>query len=163
MADFRNINYGKVLYEALRNYFAVNMQGDLTILYKYMAAVVQPLQQPFDAYVLFRTREALIASCKFQIGQLTNVLNFLFDNLLKRIFITQSAVSVIADPIFQYAPVNFDSDFATAPVQYEPNFNDRTNQSLTIINAPLSVDLAELTAVIEQIRLKGIPYKIVQS
>lgn len=163
MANFRNINYGLVLYEALRNYFAVNMQGDLTILYKYMAAIVQPLQQPFDAYVLFRTREALIASCKFQIGQLTNVLNFLFDNLLKRIFITQSAVSVIADPIFQYAPVNFDSDFSTAPVQYEPNFNDRTNQSLAIINAPLSVDLAELTAVIEQIRLKGIPYKIVQS
>lgn len=163
MANFRNINYGKVLYEALRNYFAVNMNGDLTILYRYLAAIVQPLQQPFDAYVLFRTREALIASCKWQIGQLTNVLNFLFDTMLKRITVTQSAVFVIADPIFQYPPVHFDDEFGTEPQWSEPNFSDRTNTSLTTINAPLSVDLAELTAVIEQIRLKGIPYKIVQS
>lgn len=163
MAKFRNINYGKLLFEAMRAYFAVNMVGDLSILYNYLAALVQPLQAPFDSYQVFRTREALIASCKWQIGQLTNVLNFLYDNLLKRIFITQNTVGILSDPLFQYAPVHFDSDFGTLPMQFERTFTDRANQSIVTINTPLSVDLSDITATIEQIRVSGIPYKIVQT
>lgn len=161
--QFRNINYGRLLFESMRYYFAVNASGNLTELYKYLAAIVQPMQGPFDAYVVFRIMEALIASCKWQIGQLTNVLNFLFDNVLNRIFITQAVSFVIADPIFNYAPVNFDSDFNTAPEEQERVFSDSAAQSLVTIHAPLSVSLPALTAVIEQIRLRGIPYQIVQS
>lgn len=152
-----------MLYEAMRNYFAINTSGNVSILYKYLSCFVQPMQGPFDAYAAFRATQALIASCKWQIGQLTNVLNYLFDNVLNRIFITQNTVAVISDPIFNYAPIHFDSDFGTAPPQqFERIFTDKSNQELVKINVPAAVDLNEITAVIEQIRVSGIPYQIVQ-
>jgi hypothetical protein len=159
--NFKNINYARQLYESLRNYYSVNTAGQITILYKFLAAMLQPLQAPFDSFVLFRNKEALIASCKWQIGQLTNVLNFLYDSVLSRIFITQNSITVIADPMFQYAPINFDSDFGTAPLEFERKFTDRASETVVTINVPAGVDLADLTATVEQIRLKGIPYQIV--
>lgn len=161
MASFRNINYGRTLYEALRNYYSVNAKtGELTSLYRYLAAIIQPLQPRFDAYVIFRVRQALIASTKWQIGQLTNVLNYLYDVTLKRIFITQATLTVIADPIFEYAPVNFDSDFDSEPLIQERQFGDGASTTVVTINVPESIDQADLLATIEQIHIEGIPYEI---
>jgi hypothetical protein len=160
MSSFRNINYGRLLFETLRNYFSVNATGEMSLLYKFLAAIVQPLQPPFDALVAYRTKEALIANCKWQIGQLTNVLNYLYDTTLKRIFITQSVLTVIADPMFEYAPVNFDVEFGETTSVFEREFGDRVAASLVTINIPSSVNESDLVATVEQIRMQGIPYII---
>ena len=152
-----------MLYETMRNYFAVNSSGQMSQLYIYLACIIQPMWTPWTSYVSFRMTEALIANCAWQIGQLTNVLNYLFDNVLKRIYITQNSASILSDPMFQYPPVNFDSDFLTAPPQqFERVFDDPSNVGVVTINAPASISLTALTAVIEQIRVSGIPYNINQ-
>ena len=160
--NLRNINYGRLLYETLRAYFSVNgVTGNLTGFYKYLAAIIQPMQPVFDSYVIFRTREALIASCKWQIGQLTNVLNYLYDATLNRIFITQSTSSIISDPVFAYPPDHFDTTFASMPTVFERKFGDKLRGTLVTIHIPVAVDEVDLISVVEQIRIQGIPYAIV--
>jgi hypothetical protein len=160
MSSFRNINYGRLLYETLRNYFSVNSSGDMSIIYHFLAAIIAVLQHPFDAYAVYRTKEELIAECKWQIGQLTNVLNYLYDSTLKRIFITQSVLRVVVDPMFQYAPSNFDTVFAEAPTIFERTFADKAASTLVTINIPAGINESDLVATVEQIRAQGIPYKI---
>lgn len=161
MADFKNINYGRMLYEAMRNYFSVNTSGELSWLFKFCAAIVQPLQAPFDAYATARAKSHIIAQCRWQMGQLKNTLNYIYDSTLSRIYITQSVITVISDPEFAYTPVNFDGVFEETPaVINERTFNDRASTSAVIIHIPASIDLDDITATIEQIRVQGIPYQI---
>ena len=160
--NFRNIDYGKMLYESLRNYFAVNAAGNMSILYTYLAAFVAVFEAPFADYVTFRIKETLIANCKWQIGQLTNVLNMLYDAKLNRIYVTQSVITFLSDPMFQYAAINFDSDFGTSPEQFEREFTDRLNETVVTINVPTAVYSSDLVATVEQIRVDGIPYLIQQ-
>jgi hypothetical protein len=157
---FRNINYGRLLYESLRNYFSVNTANQISILYQYCACFLQPLIAPFAAYVAFRNTEALIAQCQWQIGQLTNVLNFLFDSLLQRIFITQSTITIISDPEFAYPAINFDGEFGETVQIWEREFFDPVTVSTVTINVPIGTDISAITAVINQIRIQGIPYLI---
>jgi hypothetical protein len=162
MPNFRHIHYGKLLYETLRAYYSVNSSGSLSKAYKYLIAILQVLQEPFDGYEVYRTKEAIIANCKWQIGQLTNVLNFLYDPSLSRIFITQSAVASISDPIFAYPPIHFDQTFADAPPAiFERTFADRAATTLVTINVPTGTNISDLTATVEQIKLIGIKYQIV--
>ena len=162
MPNFRHIAYGRLLYETLRAYYSVNSNGNLSIMYKFLLAIVQVMQSPFDKYELYRTKEAIIANCKWQIGQLTNVLNFLYDPTLSRIFITQSSISPIDDPTFDYAPYNYDTVFAEDPELFERTFNDRAATTLVTINVPIGVNVSDLTATVEQIKLTGIPYQIIE-
>ena len=158
--NFRNINYSRQLYEALRNYFSVNNQGQVSMLYKILLCYLQILQGPFDTYNTFRVKEALIAQCKWQIGQLTNVLNMLYDALLKRIFITQSVGTTLQATGFAYAPLIQAQGF-DAPAQVQGRgFFDSANETLVSINVPAGTDLVDLTATIEQIRVEGIDYQI---
>jgi len=160
MPQFKTIDYGKMIYETLRAYFAVNSDGNISLIYKFIAAVLQPLQAPFDNYDQFRINNALIASCKWQIGQLTNVLNYLYDKTLHRIFITQSSIFPISDPIFAYPAIHSDSDFGSPALIQERVFGDRATQSLVTINIPNTVNVPAITATVEQIKLQGIPYII---
>lgn len=160
MPNFKHISYGKLLYETLRSYYSVNVSGNISIMYKFLLAIIQVLQAPFDGYEIYRTKEAIIANCKWQIGQLTNVLNFLYDPTLSRIFITQSIVLPVADPTFAYNPDNFDAVFAEDPEIFERTFSDKVASTLVTINVPIGVNLTDLTATIEQIKLTGIPYII---
>ena len=96
---FRTIKYSKMTFETLRSYFSVNASGQLSILYKFVFSCLYPLQSVFDNYDTFRIKKQIIASCKWQIGQLTNVLNYFFDPTLKRIHINQSEVTIIAESI----------------------------------------------------------------
>lgn len=161
MPNFRHIHYGRQLYETLRAYYSVNASGNLSVLYKYLIAILQVMQAPFDEYDKYRTKEAIIAGCKWQIGQLTNVLNYLYDTTLNRIYITQSDIANIADPTFDYPPIHFDGTFDDAPPAiFERTFTDRVATTLVTINVPVGVNLSDLTATVEQIKLKGIPYKI---
>lgn len=162
MPNFRKILYGRLLYETLRSYYSVNSTGNLSILYKYLLAIVQVMQATFDGYDAYRTKEAIIAACKWQIGQLTNVLNYLYDNTLNRIFITQSAIADVADPTFAYPPVNFDTVFAENPEVFERIFTDRVSTTLVTINVPVGVNVSDLTATVEQIKLTGIVYQIIE-
>jgi hypothetical protein len=161
MPKFRKISYGKLLYETLRAYYSVNTSGNISIMYKFLIAIVQVLQMPFDDYDIYRTKEAIISNCKWQIGQLTNVLNFLYDPALSRIYITQSIVLPVDDPTFQYPPYNFDTVFAEDPVVFERTFSDKVASTLVTINVPAGVNISDLTATVEQIRITGIPYKII--
>jgi hypothetical protein len=132
----------------------------MSILYRYLAAFVAPLQSPFDSYNTYRSKEALIASCKWQIGQLTNVLNYLYDSIFNRIYISQSVIATNTDPMFQYPPYNFDKVFAEDPVIFERSFGDKVASSLVTINVPNIVNQSDLAATVEQIRMQGIPYRI---
>jgi len=158
--NFRNIDYGKMLYEALRNYFSVNSDGQITVLYKYCACFLQPLQLPFNNYDAARQINALVAQCRWQIGQLTNVLNFLFDTIQKRIFITQAKTSVLSAPSFPYnTPVQVRGFGSPAQAQAR-GFGDNTSTSKVVFNVPVGVNISNITAIIEQIRIQGIPYVI---
>lgn len=161
MAKFRSIDYGKMLYETLRNYFSVNAKGKISQLYTYLACLIQPLIAPWGNYENQRVLNGLIADTKWQMGQLTNVLNYLFDPVLKRIFITQASFANVSDPEFAYPPVNFDDVFANAPMVFEREFNDPLSFNILTFSVPGSVDIPLLVSVIEQIRLQGIQYQIV--
>lgn len=161
--NFKNINYGRMLFESLRKYFAVNSDNDISIIYRYLAAFVALFQVPFETFTTFRNKEALIANCKWQIGQLTNVLNYIYDVTLSRIFITQSVLNIIADPTFQYTPIHSDGTFAMAVSINESGFTDRVGETIVAINIPSDVataSLSDLTATVNQINLSGIPYGI---
>jgi hypothetical protein len=162
MPNFRHIDYGKTLYETMRAYYAVNSGGEVSIMFKFVIAALQVLQQPFNRYEAYRSKEAIIASCKWQIGQLTNVLNFLYDPTLARIFITQSVILPVVDPTFAYPPQNFDTVFAEDPLIFERTFSDKVASSLVTINVPTGVNVSDLTATVEQIKLTGIPYQIIE-
>jgi hypothetical protein len=161
MPNFKKIHYGRVLYETLRAYYSVNSSGNISQLYKYLLAIIQVMQAPFDGYDIYRTKESIIANCKWQVGQLTNVLNYLYDPTLNRIFITQSILLPVADPTFSYPPDNFDTVFDEDPEIFERTFTDRAASTLVIINVPTGLSVSDITATVEQIKLTGIPYQIV--
>lgn len=161
MPLFKKLDYGRLLYESLRNYFSVNTEGQMSILYRFCAALLFPLVGPFDAYDAIRRIYEIIANCKWQIGQLTNVLNYLFDPLLKRIFLTQSKPQNISAPEFTYPnPVQM-QEFGGVAIQVR-EFNDRQSSSLVSINVPVGSDLDAITATVEQIKIAGIPYQIIE-
>lgn len=163
MARFRNIDYGKMLYETLRNYFSVNANGQISILYKYLAAIIQPLVLPFNNYAAQRSVNGLVASCAWQIGQLTNVLNYLFDSTLNRIYITQGMFLQILVPEFtgdgnsKVFVKEFGSGVSGVMVK---EFQEELSYQATTIHVPVSVNLSALIAIVEQIRLQGIIYVI---
>jgi len=170
MSQFRTIDYGRMLYEALRAYFSVNASGQLSILYKYLFACIYPLQSAFINYDTFRIRAQIIANCKWQIGQMTNVLNHFFDPIRNRIYISQATQQVTSDPVFGATPKNYDSEYGqnnsiannttqTTPF-FEPSFGGYGVRTNVIFNIPSTLDLSAIKAVIEQVKISGINYTI---
>ena len=160
MPLFKRLNYGKLIYESLRAYFAVNTGGNLSFLYKYCVCIIFPLQAAFDDYAAKRAINEIIAQCKWQIGQLTNVLNYLYDQTLNRIFISQAVTSTLSASKFPYAIQLQVRGFGDPAQAQGRKFFDSLNTSKVIINVPLGTDIASITAVIEQIKISGIPYVI---
>lgn len=158
---FRHIDLPVLLYECLRAYYSVNSQGKANWLYKYCAALVQPLQAPFAQYEVLRTQNGLIANSKFQIGQLTNVLNYLYDNVLNRIFITQGHYNQTVARDFDEEPILFARNFNETPIAFARDFNDPVTFTNVVIHVPASANLSQLTATVAQMALQGIQYSIV--
>lgn len=156
---FRNINYGRMLYETLRSYFSVNKQNKINELYKYCACLIQPLIAPFDLYAQERIINGLIANCYWQIGQLTNVLNYLYDSVENSIFITQGFQNQVNATGFAYLAIINAEGFGGTAIQMR-GFFDRGDQADVIINVPNTVNIGQITATINQIILQGIPYQI---
>ena len=164
MAKFKIISYGRMLYETLRNYYSVNTAGQLSILYRYLIAIVAVMQAPFDAFDTARIKSRLIAQCKWQIGQLTNVLNFLYDSILLRIYITQSVSDPVSATTFAYPAILqafVFNEISTASLNTQARtFLDQATKSDVIIHVPDMVNIPDLTATLEQIKLQGIAYSI---
>lgn len=161
MAVFKNINYGRSLYDGLRAYFSVNTAGQLSIMYRLLFCIVQPMQAPFDLLNSQRAVNKIVANCKWQIGQLTNVLNYLFDPYLSRIYITQSISNIVSATTFEYPAIQNISDFDGGNPVFARGFFDRSAQTLVTINVPAGTNIGSITAIIEQIRIQGIAYQIV--
>jgi|YelNatPaOPRAMG01_1025707.scaffolds.fasta_scaffold174964_1 hypothetical protein len=168
MALFKNITISKVLYESMRAYHSVNANGQLSFLYKFALCCLYPLQIPFNQFDLWRRREYLIANCKWQVGQLTNVLNMLYDSTLKRIYIDQNILGYLFAPNIQDAnssifAANLDSgpDDTVFANNIEDNPFVGTIVKIYIPNSIYSVDLAQIISDIEQIKLSGIQYQLI--
>jgi len=156
---FRKIDYPKMLYETLRGYFSVTDVGKINTLYKYCAALIQPLIGPFNIFSSKRIVDGLIANSPWQIGQVTNVLNYLYDDTLKRIFITQSHQAITSATTFYYNAVVNAGTFGNDPLQLR-TFFDKGGFVPVVINVPAGLNLSLIIATIEQMRLQGISYTI---
>jgi len=156
---FRKIGFGKMLYETLRGYFSVNTSGKLNRLYQYCACLIQPLVAPWESFEQARIINGLVANTKWQMGQLTNVLNYLFDTTANSIYITQISIDIVSVTGFAYNAIQQVGAFGGKAVQVR-GFNDRANQTAVIINVPDYVNLSAITAIINQIVIPGIVYEI---
>src|ERR1700723_4728969 len=157
---YRAIDYPSMLYESLRGYYSVNSSGKVNWLYKFCAAIIQPLVAPFAAYEAQRITDGLIANSKFQIGQLTNVLNYLYDSTLNRIYITQGYFNQPVSTNFNQTPLLFSRNFGQTPGFSARNFGDPISFTNAVIHVPSSSNLAALTATVAQMALLGRGYTI---
>lgn len=151
-----------MLYETLRAYYSVNSAGKINWLYKYCACLLQPIIAPLEAYEAERIINGLIANSKFQIGQLTNVLNYLYDNTLNRIYITQGFYMQTVARNFNEPPIAFARNFGEAPIIFARNFGEKPKLINAVIHVPFSANLSQLTATVAQMALEGLAYQIVQ-
>lgn len=158
---YRSLDIPKMLYETLRAYYSVNSAGKVNWLYKYCACLIQPLIAPLQQYETQRIVNGLIANSKFQIGQLTNVLNYLYDSTLNRIFITQGFYDQTVARNFNEAPILFARNFGETPIAFARNFGDTPRYVGVIIHVPASANLSQLTATVAQMALEGLQYQII--
>jgi hypothetical protein len=155
-----------MLYETLRSYLSINSEGKLSILYKFIYACLKPLQPWFDDFSTWRDTEKIIANCKWEIGQLTNVLNYLFDTTQKRIYISQRQYALVFAPTINYESEDFIPSLNYESTFYVPNINDiYTVNSQVVINLPSelyedALKQSLIISVIEQIKIDGIYYII---
>jgi len=150
----------------MRNSFAINKAGELSIMYKFCLSCVYPLQTAFDSFETWRQRQLIIANCNYTIGQLKNVLNYLFDNTnfvapdWGRITISQAQFNYI------YAPTIDDESGTDAPTitdesgTFAPTIDSDPNQKNVMFNIPsdLSGSLADILATIDQIKIDSLIY-----
>lgn len=161
--NFRTLSYGALLYESLRNYYSVNRFGVLNTLFKFCAACIAPLQGPFDDYDAERQLAWLVAQCAWETGQLTNVLNFIYDPVDMGIFITQSASLQVSLPEFSYTSTVAVPEFGFTTTISVQEFNQPSPHTVLTFNVPtaLAGQLSAITATIAQVALAGIDYIIV--
>jgi hypothetical protein len=167
MAVFKNIVHTEMLKETMR-WFATNKDGNPSKLYKYLFAVVFVLQTFFQSFSAWRDEKFIIANCKWQMGQLTNVLNYFFDPINKTIYIDQAIILNIFDPVITgNQAVNFDPVITgNESTLYEPDFYSTVYITGVIVHVPNaiyidSIQMSALTAVLEQIKITGLSYTIV--
>jgi len=168
MAVFKTIHYGSTNYEGMRNFMAINKAGFLSILYRYTLALVYPLQVPFNDFHTWREAKKIIAQCKWTIGQVTNVLNYFFDASLARIYITQTRIDNLFAPVIAYESTTYAPTIAEESTAYAPCIQDvSTVLAIVAIHVPSdiytdAIILAQLVSVVEQIKITGFTYQIVE-
>ena len=167
MAIFRNISPTVMLTETMR-WFATNRDGNPSKLYKFLFAVVYVLQNYFQSFSAWRDEKFIIANCKWQIGQLTNVLNYFFDPVNKTIYIDQVTLLDCFVPDFTVNPSTvFVPDLTVDPsTVFVPDLDSTVIITEVIIHVPSpyytpgTPENTALIAVLEQIKITGIPYTI---
>lgn len=177
MNQFKYISYPKMLYETLRNYLSVTKVffedgvqkgGKLSDLYKYCLSILYVLQSPWDSFEMFRAQKKIIANCKWQIGQLTNVLNYFFDPIDKRIVITQSRILSLFAPMIQYESTTYAPTIDEESTTYEGTITD-TSTIIAEVNFHVpseifnnTITMGQLISTIEQVKITGINYIITE-
>ena len=157
---FRHVDFPVCLYESLRTYYSVNSQGKVNWLYKLCAANIQPMQCYWTTYEQLRATNGLIAGGKFQIGNLTNILNYLYDNVLNRIFITQGFYEQTVAREFGSA-IAFGRQFGETPILFAREFGDAILFVGAVIHIPTSANLSQVTATVAQMAIRGVSYTII--
>lgn len=165
MSLFKKIYYPSLLHDSLRDYFSVNKSGKLSFIYKFLLCVLLPLQSAWDIFEAYRTKIWLISVCKWQLGQLQNVLNYLYDPYSKRIFLTQSTVINVYVPVFAEDTSAFPVVFAEVTNIFCPTSGDVPLIHPMAINIPAlieadAVKYADMIATIEKIKLAGLSYTV---
>lgn len=161
-SNFRKVDLKALLYETLSGFLSLNKALDVSWLYKFCAACVVLFNVSLTDFYAFRNKEYLIANCKWQVGQLQNVLNFLYDSVQNRIVVTQSIAHPEFLMEFGYAPQQFLTEFDDdPPLEFWREFQDGTTTSIVTISIPADADLIDLTATVAQIAMEGVPYKII--
>jgi hypothetical protein len=121
MTLFKRIEYPYLLFETLRNYFSLNSNGRLSILYRYLYCILHPLQQKFNDFDIIRIRQKIIAGCKWERTQLLNVLNHLFPSNIGTITLSESGTNI------KFAPDIAMGNPATSPASdytfYSPDIS----------------------------------------
>lgn len=171
-----------MLFETLRSFFSVNkiiknvggvqIQGFLTVLYKFCLCCLYPLQTAFIDFDLFRRKKQLISYCAWIHGQLTNVLNILYDASLKRIYITADGINNLFCPTFFdefgatkestiFAPLFADGESAI----FAPTLQANTVNRFVTVHVPASLYsdtaiLEDFDSTINQIKPETINYII---
>ena len=163
--QFKKIYYPKFLKESLRDYLCVNRAGQLSYLYKFLLCVLMPLQTQWEDFETYRAKIWLISQCKWSIGQLTNVLNYLYDPLNNSIYISQSTIDVVFVPVFAETTKVFATVYAETTSIFAPTFDDLPKLHPAIINVPSSVYsdasiMSDLTATLVMIRPLGLKSQI---
>ena len=120
MPQLKSINYPKMLYSVMGRYFSINDAGELSRLYKYCMCILMPLQNAWYTFDIWRRKKQLIAYCNWQYGQLANVLNYLYDSLLNRIYISYSNIVGLFAPDIDYESSVFAQDI-------DANYFDNTS------------------------------------
>jgi hypothetical protein len=165
MSLFKSIYQPALLHESLRDYFSVNKKGIVSILYKFLLCCLMPLQTAWDDFELYRQKIWLISICKWQLGQLTNVLNYLYDPIDNSIYLTQSTVVNVYVPVFAETTAVFPTVFAETTDVFCPTISDVPMIHPMTINIPASlaadaVKYADLIATVEKIKITGLKYEI---
>jgi hypothetical protein len=167
MSQFKTIDYGMMTFEALRNFHALNKENLLSIEYRYTLSMVWPLNLSFSDFDKWRQEKQIIANCKWTIGQVTNVLNYLFDAELKRIYISQKRVANVFAPAIDYESAILAPDIEEESAVLAPNIDDNIT-SLAEVKIHIPSDLynshilGQIISVIEQIKMTGIFYNIIE-
>ena len=156
---FKSITYLYMLYETLREYFAVNAMGQLSIMYRYCASCLQALQPTWDNYDAFRNDKKIIAQCKWTKTQVENTLNYIFN--VNSIYIIQSSALEIFAPTFDNESSLYGYLFDDiAPSIYAGMFDDTILINNVIIKIPNTLTKAEVENVVNQIIISGLTYTI---
>jgi hypothetical protein len=159
------VNIARVLYQILRG-MSVNVAGQLSILYRYLYACLEPLQHSFDTFSTARTKQLLLSQCKWEFGQASWVLNEIYDTTLRRIVITKPFP--VLNYFYTFATpdrYSYDNTFAY-PITPAPDFENTfatssiTGESAKVwIPAALYSDaaiLSDITASVNKLVPQGI-------
>jgi len=161
LSNFRKIDFPAMLRETLTSFFSINKAGAATWGYKFCAACLAVLIQPFKDFDAYRQKMWLIANCKWQIGQLTYVLNRLYDPALNRITIAQAVTTPQFLNAFPYDGTMWAGSFDDAPIVFLQTFGSQAAKTVVTFVVPAELDLDDLTATVALVAMDGIPYKIV--
>jgi hypothetical protein len=165
MSQFKNIYYPDLLHDSLRDYFSVNKAGSLSYLYKILLCILWPLQATWDSYDTYRRKTWLISQCKWQMGQLTNVLNYLYDSTNNSIYITQSVLDSVFVPVIAESSSVYATVIAETTTVFVHPITDATRGLPVIIHIPASLyadstKAADLISTLEKIRPFCLSYTI---
>lgn len=172
MSRFRTLDLPKLIFESVRNDLSVtklyydslgNLQGGkISIFYKFCLACVYVLKPSWDIFDTFRNKYQLVAQCNWTYAQLTNVLNYLYDNALSRITISESVNGIGYYPTIDVESIAYmpTIDVESTVYLYSIDLNTAILSNVTI-NVPVSLYsntalLNLLIQTVSQIKLAGI-------